>query len=350
MADPAEVVYTLYEQYTRGEFPSVSLPRYNRYVVTNFRGGIGKTSLTFNLAYELACQKAKPLLLDLCPQMNLSEVIMQDRLFSGVSVYEALLAEVMPGAATPPSSSISTSVGVTCSAFSGMDAYLVKGSNELYLFPGLLYTQLNAASSLMRTQASSAVHRLLFSLQRIVDREVEQRKTDKVLMDTSPFFAGATHLAWMAADALIVPVRVDHASIVGLELLLRMLHDPTMEFLRYASLAGVDRLPKIHSILITHANWSRRREFEPDAATRNFVSRAVDLALQYSGAFESDHPERHVFLLDDFLSAGKISGERGMPIGTLRAGQQFSIKGNKLIVNASVTRYQSQLKFISHLL
>ena len=28
-------------------------------------------------------------------------------------------------------------------------------------------------------------------------------------MDTSPFYAGGTHLAWCAADAVIIPVRVD---------------------------------------------------------------------------------------------------------------------------------------------
>jgi hypothetical protein len=28
-------------------------------------------------------------------------------------------------------------------------------------------------------------------------------------MDTSPFYAGGTHLAWGAADATIIPVRVD---------------------------------------------------------------------------------------------------------------------------------------------
>ena len=43
---------------------------------------------------------------------------------------------------------------------------------------------------------------------------------DKVLMDTSPFFGGGTHLAWVAADALIIPTRVDQQSVDALRLTL----------------------------------------------------------------------------------------------------------------------------------
>ena len=50
-------------------------PRYSSYAVSNLRGGVGKTSLTFNLAYELS-RRDSVLLVDMCPQANLTEVVM----------------------------------------------------------------------------------------------------------------------------------------------------------------------------------------------------------------------------------------------------------------------------------
>jgi chromosome partitioning protein len=61
----------------------------------------------------------------------------------------------------------------------------------------------------------------------------------KTLADTSPFFGGATHLGWVAADALVIPVRVDQHSMEALKLTLSMLKNPEMDFLR---LNAQDRL------------------------------------------------------------------------------------------------------------
>ncbi|SHL19100.1 ParA family protein [Alicyclobacillus tolerans] len=350
MADPTELVFKRYEAYTRGEDIQIDLPTYARYAVTNFRGGVGKTTLTFNLGYELVKKGQKVLFADVCPQTNLSEMFLRDQFMVGANLYDTLTTEIMPGSGGKGVGGSAVRVGASCPSFSYSDTYLLKGSMDLYLFPGTLYLQLSTAAALMRERAMDTVRSLLLALDRVLAREEQMVGTQKTLIDSSPFFAGATHLAWMAADALIVPVRVDHASIVGLDLLLRMLTDPSMEFIRYLRLGGLERVPKIHSILITHGSWSRRKPYEPDAATRNFVHAAVQLSEQYASVFESHQPEQHVFLLDDFLSSGKVSGERSIPIGELRAGQQFSIRGQKLFINESVVRYQKQLQFLAKLL
>lgn len=53
-----------------------------------------------------------------------------------------------------------------------------------------------------------------------------QRGLEGILMDTSPFYAGGTHLAWCAADAVIIPVRVDEHSLDSLDMTLDIAVQP----------------------------------------------------------------------------------------------------------------------------
>jgi len=69
------------------------------------------------------------------------------------------------------------------------------------------YAQLGAG---YQTDASA---RVLLSLKRVIDEASEVLHPEEILTDTSPFLGGATHLAWAAADALIIPVRVGQHSV-----------------------------------------------------------------------------------------------------------------------------------------
>ncbi|MDR1209274.1 MAG: ParA family protein, partial [Clostridiales bacterium] len=52
------------EVIANGEFPDLGLPKHDRYAICNLRGGIGKTTLSFNL-----CFLADDVLaVDTCPQ------------------------------------------------------------------------------------------------------------------------------------------------------------------------------------------------------------------------------------------------------------------------------------------
>ena len=51
--------------------------RYKSYAITTLRGGVGKSTLAFNLAYEMAGSR-KILVADLCAQCNLTEAIMRE--------------------------------------------------------------------------------------------------------------------------------------------------------------------------------------------------------------------------------------------------------------------------------
>lgn len=58
---------------------------FKTYAISNFRGGIGKSILAFNLAYELS-RNHRTLLLDTCSQRNFTQNLMGDDIF-GVALY-----------------------------------------------------------------------------------------------------------------------------------------------------------------------------------------------------------------------------------------------------------------------
>jgi len=220
--------------------------------------------------------------------------------------------------------------------------FLLPGSKELFLFPSLLYTQLGQSAQL-GSRSEATTRNILQSIQGLAEELRNHIWAEKVLIDTSPFFGGATHLAWVAADALIIPVRVDQHSIEALKLTLSMLKNETMDFLRLNKQAGITRVPKIHAIVMTHCGWNRQTANTPDRSTQAYLSQVLEIANEHHDLFSCEDPLDTIHLLDDFHSAGRISGSRRVPLAKLNVGESYTIEGQRLEVNVSLTRYQNEL-------
>lgn len=321
--------------------------RFKTYAITNFRGGIGKSTLAFNLAYEVS-RANDTLLLDVCPQQNLSQSLLGHDIDDvDQTIYDALLPMVMPGTPSVDMDDLLISVTPHCSSFRrGKKAYLLPGSKELFLFPSLLYSQLSQAANI-GGRARDTTKNILQSVDSLIDSADAIRTFDKVLIDSSPFFGGATHLSWVAAEALVIPVRVDQHSVDALRLTLSMLRDNSMDFLRLNEQAGITKIPKVHAIAMTHCGWNRQAPNTPDRSTQAYVQHVIDIVNDHADLFTSDSPVECIHLLDDFHSAGRISGSRRTPLAKLQVGQQFTIEGHRLEVNPSITRYQREMKSLS---
>ncbi|MDK4804926.1 MAG: ParA family protein [Novosphingobium aromaticivorans] len=327
-----------------GEVPARTL-KFNKYALSNFRGGIGKSTLSFNIGYELT-RSHKALLLDTCSQRNFSQNIFGDAIHEfDTTIYDALVRDLTGG---DPISAVDMTLPVKpyCSGYSGGQAsYMIPGSSELFLFPSLLYSQL-ASYSNIGTHGPDATKRVLTSISRIIDNASNVAKPDKVVMDTSPFFGGATHLSWVAADALIIPARVDQHSVDALRLTFEMLSDQTKDYHRFNQMAKLDHTPRIHAVVMTHCGYSRKSKYTPDNTTAFFTQRAIDIAKEYEHLF-SDKIENCFYLFDDFFSSGRISGTQRIPIARLSAGQKYLVDGRRLEVNPSVGRYQKELAWLT---
>jgi len=328
-----------------GKSPAPRMQKFKTYAISNFRGGIGKSTIAFNIAYELS-QQGKVLLLDTCSQRNFSQNIFGEAILDiEDNIYKALISEIT-NINTTNYADLVLNIRGFCTSFKGQTPYMIPGSERLFLFPSVLYSQL-AQFSQLQSQGDLASSRILLSLKRILEEAEEIAKPQKVLIDTSPFFGGATHLTWCAAEALIIPVRVDQHSLDALRLLLEMMDRDDMDFHKFNKQAGLSHTPKIHAIVMTHCGWNRQAKNERDNSTKHFVERALELAEKYVHLFSEEDISNCFYLWDDFLNTGRISGSQRIPISCLTAGQKYTVSGRRLEVNPSVERYQKEIKHLA---
>lgn len=320
--------------------------QYSRYAISNLRGGIGKSTISFNLAYMFS-RVASTLVLDLCPQRNLTESIVRSQRHA-VTIADALRPKVLGPAFGVLPDDISYRLSTLNDNFKGgKKSYLVPGDGALFAFPSSLYQQLQQA---MAGNQRSAVKNILLSLSEIIEDEMSDKGCSACLMDCSPFYAGATHLAWCASDALIIPVRVDEHSIDSLELTLKMLADEGSDFNIWAERAGGLKTPKVAAIVMTMVGARSPKKGVKDLASRMYVERAYTIAANYPKLFDFSDPADAFAITDDFMSAGRISGAQSIPIPMLQVGSFTTIDGKRLQVNKSQVKYKRELEYLTDIL
>ncbi len=239
-------------------------------------------------------------------------------------------------------------VSTSCEAFkTSKPAFIIPGNALLFAFPSTMYQQLQIANS---QNNPKAVLGLLESLKSILNEECKTKKVDGILMDTSPFYAGGTHLAWCAADAIIIPVRVDEHSIASLELTLGLLSNPNRDFQTWNTRAGGRTTPRIAAIVMTMVGSKSQLRATPDRASRMYIERALAIAEKYSQLFDHQEPADAFVITDDFVSSGRISGARSIPISRLQIGSFHTVEGKRLQVNQSAARYQRELAYLASII
>lgn len=185
------------------------------FAFANNKGGVGKTTTTFNIAHGLAMHKKRVLLIDMDPQTNLSTAL---GVFykPKVSIYNLLLNE--------------------CST----DEAIIKKSEKLHFISSTLdlsVIEFDSTQSIMK------------SLKIIID-EVKS-KYDYVLIDTAPGFGTLSINSIQAAEKIFIPVIPDFFSFQGLNQFTNAVY-------------SINPAAEIGGIIITH--YDKRKVLSRDFA------------------------------------------------------------------------------------
>lgn len=322
---------------------------YRSYCVSNLRGGIGKSTLSFNLAYLMALNKST-LVADLCAQGNLTDSLNNSKDELAVNIYDAIQPRLLGPAFGDIPDDISYLISGKNDEFKGIKAsYFIPSSPGLFAFASSLYQQLQLAST-QPVNSEQKVRNILYTIKATLDKESDLKKCDLQLLDCSPFYTGATHLAWCASDALIIPVRVDEHSIKSLELTLDMLGNPASDFNQWLKRGGDLKPPKVVAIVMTMVGARSNVKKTKDRASLSFIERAYSVASRYAHLFDKS-PEDSFAITDDFTSSGRISGALGIPIPKLQIGKSYTIEPKKrLEVYDANKKYRRELEYLMSIL
>jgi cellulose biosynthesis protein BcsQ len=289
------------------------------------------------------------LIVDLCAQGNLTDSFNNRKDQLSVNIYDAIQPRLLGPAFGEIPDDISYLVSGKNEEFKGIKAsYFIPSSPGLFAFSSSLYQQLQLAS----TQGDSAkkVRNILYTIKATIDKESDLKKCSLHLIDCSPFYAGATHLAWCASEALIIPVRVDEHSIRSLELTLDMLGNDASDFNQWLKRGGNMKPPKVAAIVMTMVGARSNVKMAKDRASLSFIERAYTVASKYQYLFDKE-PDEAFVITDDFTSSGRISGALGIPIPKLQIGKSYTIELKKrLEVYPSNSKYVKELEHLASLL
>ena len=187
-------------------------------VLFNNKGGVGKTTLTFNLAHMLAHLGLRTVVLDYDPQCNLTSIFLdEDKLDDLWSLDEGLGKKDGRGLTVAAClEDVKEGVGQV------LEPVLWPIRDSLWLVPGhLSLSAFEQKLALMWAYAASSENgeaiRVVSSLAQLSHRAAEAVRADMVLIDVGPSLGALNRTAILCCDAVIVPLAPDLFSLQGLK-------------------------------------------------------------------------------------------------------------------------------------
>jgi hypothetical protein len=101
---------------------------------------------------------------------------------------------------------------------------------------------------------------------------------------------------------------------------------------------------------MTMVGSKSQQKATPDRASSMYIERALNIAEKYPKLFEHAEPADAFVITDDFVSSGRISGAKSIPISRLKIGSFHLVEGKRLQVNKSAERYQRELAYLVSIL
>ena len=241
--------------------------------VIDYKGGVGKTSLTANSGSELAWRDKKVLLLDLDAQASLTfSFLTPDEWandYADTRTIKTWFDAFEKGGPIPLSSLINSPKKINSK---------LKGKGQLDIFHshlGLINVDLGLAVKLGGATLAQAKANFVSVHKRQADglSERELLSYDVIFIDCPPNFNLVTKTAIVASDFIFIPTRADQLSTLGIDYLKRSMNELQKDYNDYANLDDGEHVeknsPKTVGVVFTMIQKYRG---SPIAAQKSFIS------------------------------------------------------------------------------
>jgi chromosome partitioning protein len=177
----------------------------------NMKGGVGKTTLAVNIAWEL-CRTKQVLLIDLDPQFNATQYLMDYETFDKHRQTAGTVADVLlePNRQRMP-------LGKQKAKQVNIEKYIVTIEETPRGRFAFLPAELGLAKAVKNPQGVE------YKLQKALSKQ--QKQFDYILIDCAPTDSVLTTTALMASDYILVPVKPDRFSVLGYAQIQEVLED-----------------------------------------------------------------------------------------------------------------------------
>jgi len=201
--------------------------------IINYKGGVGKTILTANLAAELAWRGKKVLAIDMDPQASLTFSFVTPEKWTKEYEKDKTIKNWFESNDLGIPTELSTLI-VTPQAVN--KALQKRGQIDLIASHlGLINIDLELATQLGGANMKQAKSNFLRIHSRLADGiESLDEEYDIVLIDCPPNFNIVTKTAIVASESILIPAKPDYLSTMGIDYLLRSLNDLVTDYNDYA--------------------------------------------------------------------------------------------------------------------
>ncbi len=330
-----------------------------RYAIWNNKGGVGKTFISFILGCEYARENPQKtvIMVDMCPQANLSEIILGGNGIGGSKLEKLLEAKekrltvggYFDERISSPQKIIGTESGylLSCREYNPLmpqNLYLICGDPSLEIQAQAIS---QISSQTLPQDSWKNVHRWLIDLIQGCSRKYEPENVT-VFVDCNPSFSAYTELSMIAAERLIVPCTSDGSSARAIDNIFALLYGKgagqQYEDVNFNSKAKKFNLslPVIHQVLLNRSTQYDKKASKAFGAMFEEIKRRVESYRKGSPTLFSginftydDIPDSH--------SVTIVCSHKGMPLYDVKPGQYKIHDKNPQVNELPLSRYKEAI-------